>query len=73
MSQEKYDVIVVGAGIAGLFCANFLARFGKKTLLLEHNHQPGGLMGGFIYLEGSTICFENSHGVFLKFIFWRFL
>ena len=36
--MSQYDVIVVGAGTAGLFCSNFLARYGKKTLLLEHNH-----------------------------------
>ena len=27
--MEKYDVIIAGAGTAGLFCANFLARYGN--------------------------------------------
>ncbi|GMV43584.1 MAG: hypothetical protein AMXMBFR64_53000 [Myxococcales bacterium] len=40
------DVIVVGAGIAGLTCAHALARAGKRVLVLEHNHQAGGLMAG---------------------------
>lgn len=44
--RSEYDVIVVGAGIAGLMCGNFLARGGKRVLILEHNHQPGGLMAG---------------------------
>ncbi len=61
---EKYDVIVVGAGTAGLFCANFLARYGKKTLLLEHNHQPGGLTGGFrrkkFYFDAGDQSFESG-------------
>ncbi|MDI7266813.1 MAG: NAD(P)/FAD-dependent oxidoreductase, partial [Myxococcota bacterium] len=41
------DVVVVGAGIAGMTCASFLARAGRRVLVLEHNHQAGGLMGGF--------------------------
>ncbi len=64
MKEEKYDVIVVGAGIAGLFCANFLAKYGKKTLLLEHNHQPGGVMGGFrrkgFYFDAGDQSFESG-------------
>ena len=62
--DKKYDVIVVGAGTAGLFCANFLARYGKKTLLLEHNHQPGGLTGGFwrrkFYFDAGDQSFESG-------------
>jgi prolycopene isomerase len=62
--MSKYDVIVVGAGTAGLFCANFLARYGKKTLLLEHNHQPGGLTGGFwrkkFYFDAGDQSFESG-------------
>jgi len=61
---ERYDAIVVGAGTAGLFCANFLARYGKKTLLLEHNHQPGGLTGGFrrrkFYFDAGDQSFESG-------------
>ncbi len=45
--SESYDAIVIGAGMGGLMCGNFLACGGKKVLMLEHNHQPGGLMAGF--------------------------
>ncbi len=62
--MEKYDVIIVGAGTAGLFCANYLARYGKKTLLLEHNHQVGGLTGGFwrkkYYFDAGDQSFESA-------------
>ncbi|HLD23271.1 MAG TPA: aminoacetone oxidase family FAD-binding enzyme, partial [Sulfuricurvum sp.] len=34
-SEPKYDVIVVGAGAAGMIAAITAARQGKKTLLLE--------------------------------------
>ncbi len=39
-----YDVIVVGAGTAGIFAAISAARRGAKTLLVEKNALPGGTM-----------------------------
>jgi prolycopene isomerase len=39
---EKYDVIVVGAGLGGSVCAALLAKAGLKTLLLDKNNRPGG-------------------------------
>lgn len=39
-----YDVIVVGAGTAGVFAAVSAARRGAKTLLVEKNSLPGGTM-----------------------------
>lgn len=44
--QRKYDAIIIGAGVAGLTCGNYLARAGRKTLLLEHGRQPGGNIQG---------------------------
>ncbi len=41
MEDNKYDVIIVGAGASGLVCALECARRGKKTLLLEKEQQPG--------------------------------
>jgi phytoene dehydrogenase-like protein len=40
--KNKYDVIVVGAGHNGLICANYLAKAGKKVLMLEKRHTVGG-------------------------------
>lgn len=65
MAQQanEYDVIVVGAGIAGLMCANFLVREGKRVLLVEHNHQAGGCMNGIrrkgYYFECGDQSFES--------------
>ncbi len=39
--MNKYDVVIIGAGAAGLFCALRLAEQGKKALILERNHQVG--------------------------------
>src|SRR5215467_10718219 len=39
---SKYDAIVVGAGHNGLTAAAYLARAGRKTLVLERRHLVGG-------------------------------
>lgn len=39
---ERYDVIVIGAGIGGATCAALLARRGVRVLLLDKNSVPGG-------------------------------
>jgi len=39
---ERYDAIVVGAGIGGATCAALLARRGLRVLVLDKNSVPGG-------------------------------
>ena len=51
-----YDVIIIGAGIAGLTSAIYTARAGKKTLVLE-----GKVYGGQII---NTLSIENWPGDF---------
>ncbi len=41
--MDRYDSIVIGAGHNGLVCAAYLARAGKRVLLLEAGDAPGGL------------------------------
>ncbi|MEZ5419674.1 MAG: NAD(P)/FAD-dependent oxidoreductase [Vicinamibacterales bacterium] len=38
----KYDAIVIGGGHNGLTCAAYLAKAGRKTLVLERRHVLGG-------------------------------
>lgn len=38
----KYNTIVIGGGLAGLTAGATLSKFGKKVLLLEQHHKPGG-------------------------------
>lgn len=47
MEQIRYDAIIVGGGIAGLTSAVYLARSGKKILLVEKNQEFGGLVNSF--------------------------
>ncbi len=57
-SPDHHDVIVIGGGGAGLFCAFTAANRGKKVLLLEHNER----IGKKIEISGGGRCnFTNIH------------
>lgn len=49
--EYDFDVIVVGAGIAGAVCARLLAQCGREVLLVERGVEPGAknLSGGVFY------------------------
>jgi len=55
---EQYDAIIIGGGHNGLTCAAYLARAGKKVVVLERRHVLGGaavteeIYPGFKY----TVC-----------------
>ena len=42
----QYDAIVIGAGHNGLTCAAYLAKAGRKVLVLESRGEVGGLAAG---------------------------
>jgi prolycopene isomerase len=45
--NQKYDVVVIGAGNGGLTAAATLAKAGYKTLVLERHNLPGGCATSF--------------------------
>lgn len=45
--DAKYDVIIIGAGVAGLVCGCYLAKNSVKVLLLEQHNIPGGYCTAF--------------------------
>ena len=55
--MEEFDAIIIGAGVAGLFCAFKLSREGKRVLLIERQPLPGGYATTFSR-KGFT--FESS-------------
>jgi len=57
-SLRQFDVIVLGAGAAGLMYAAVAGQRGRRVLLLEHNGQPGRK----ILISGGGRCnFTNLH------------
>ncbi len=44
---ERYDAVIIGAGIGGLFCANLLAHEGLRVLLVEQHYMVGGYCSTF--------------------------
>lgn len=45
--MAKYDILVIGSGLGGLEVALMMAKEGKKVLVLERQHQPGGCMQSY--------------------------
>ncbi len=42
MITKKYDIVIIGAGHNGLIAATYLAKAGKRVLMLEANPEIGG-------------------------------
>lgn len=51
--MEDYDAIVIGSGSGGLIAALALARAGRRVIVFERHHLPGGYSQSFS-LEGFT-------------------
>jgi oxygen-dependent protoporphyrinogen oxidase len=68
--MDRYDVVVVGAGISGLAFAWKAAQAGRKVLVLEREGRVGGCIhsvrrgDGFWYELGAHTVY-NSYGAFL--------
>ncbi len=45
--NDRYDAIIIGAGIGGLVCGCYLAKAGMKVLICEQHYKPGGYCTSF--------------------------
>ena len=68
--MEKFDVVILGAGAAGLFCAAQAGKKGLKTLVLDNGKKVGRkiiMSGGGrcnftnMYIEPSAFLSQNPH------------
>jgi len=58
MKSRRYDVVILGAGAAGLFCGVEAARRGRSVLVVDHARRPGEK----IRISGGGRCnFTNIH------------
>ena len=71
--MDKYDVVIIGAGPAGLTAGYELLKSAKKTLIIEKKHQVGGLaetkvFGEFRYDIGPHRFFTKNKEVYDLFL-----
>ncbi len=63
LANLAFDVVVVGAGAAGLFCAAIAGQRGKRVLLLDHAPEPGAKIiisgGGRCNFTNMKVSAEN--------------
>ncbi len=58
IAVEKFDVIIIGAGAAGMFCAAQAGQLGRRVLLLDNGKKAGRK----ILMSGGGRCnFTNMH------------
>jgi phytoene dehydrogenase-like protein len=53
--MADYDVIVIGAGLNGLVAANYLAKAGRKVLVLERREIAGGQAATEPFTDGERV------------------
>jgi len=72
--RERYDVIVVGAGLGGMTAASLLAHRGLSVLMIDRQAKPGGACTSFkrkdvVYDVGAAMLYGFSNKGFKPFHF----
>lgn len=61
MDGQHSDILVIGAGMAGLACATELARSGARVIVLDKGRGPGGRMAARrVEIAGETVSFDHG-------------
>jgi phytoene dehydrogenase-like protein len=60
--SKDYDVIIIGAGLAGMTAANILGRDGHQVLLLESHNKLGGFATWFYRNDRAHVFDISLHG-----------
>lgn len=68
MNALDVDVAIVGAGPAGMVCAYYLAKAGKKTVIFERKLSVGGGMWGGGIMFNEIVVQEKAKDVLDEFI-----
>ncbi|MCH1555551.1 MAG: FAD-dependent oxidoreductase, partial [Pseudomonadales bacterium] len=53
--MTDFDAIIIGGGHNGLVCAGYLAKAGKKVLILEARSEPGGCAATTEFVPGFRV------------------
>ena len=76
--MQQFDVIVIGAGAAGLMCAIEAGKRGRAVLVLERNATPaekirisGGGRCNFTNVAAERVSYLSRNGQFLHSRRWR--
>ncbi|HEY5649178.1 MAG TPA: NAD(P)-binding protein, partial [Nitrospiria bacterium] len=59
-SSDRFDLIMIGAGLEGLLCAALLAKRGRRVYLMDESGEPGGASfriqhKGYSFVQGPTL------------------
>lgn len=73
INDKEYDVVIIGAGAAGLMCAMEAGKRGRKVLVLDHAKKPaekirisGGGRCNFTNIHTRPECFLSQNPHFCK-------
>jgi prolycopene isomerase len=59
VKNDRGDIVVLGSGLGGLTAAALLARTGRKVIVAERAHMPGGYAQSF--RRGARLFDVNIH------------
>ena len=61
MGSENCDILVIGAGMAGLACATRISRAGQSVIVLDKGRGPGGRMATRrVEIAGEQVRFDHG-------------